>query len=167
MRVRLLLVAATVVAAFPLTGAGAEHCGSQIYLFSYVSGPVADPLDPQRQMGNLTVTSSAIGCTIIATDDPAIPGDESDTDVIYPGSNTLVVRWLPGEIPAGGGTLTFAGVTHQLEFYHTTNYIIPVLDSKQIYIDPASSINGGDAVITVCADEAQTECDTRTYRTLL
>ncbi|HEX9711546.1 MAG TPA: hypothetical protein VGB52_03210 [Actinomycetota bacterium] len=64
------------------------------------------------------------------------------------------------------GTLEFAGETHQLTFRETTNGLGAVVDSQQIAIDPADSVSGGDAVVTICRDAEGTSCDTRVYRTL-
>lgn len=164
MRLR-IVIAFGLAAALLAPGARAEHCPVPIYLFSYLSGPVDDPLDANRKLGSPTVTSSAIGCLIIAEDIPETPGDESDTDYIYPGSNTLVVRWLEGELPASG-TLAFAGEIYDLAFYATTNGLTAVTDSKQILIDPVDSVIGGDAVITVCREQGEQFCETRTYRTI-
>jgi hypothetical protein len=165
MRLRLALVAVTGLALLAPMSVRAEHCAAPIYLFSYVSGPADDPLDPQRKLGSPTVTSSAIGCVVIVDDIPETPGDDSDTDVIYPGSNTLVVRWLEGSMPEAG-TLTFAGETYPLSFYATTNGAGAVVDSRQIIIDPSDSINGGIAMIEVCRSTEGDDCETRVYRTV-
>lgn len=141
-----------------------EHCETQIFLFTYVRTPADDPLDPQRKLGNPTITSSAIGCVLLG-DQPETPPDESQTDWIYPGSDTMVVRWLGGGIPLNG-TLEFDGTTYDLEFYNTTNGLVAVVDSKQIYVNPASTFAGHEAVVTVCPDEDPANCETRTYRTL-
>lgn len=72
------------------------------------------------------------------------------------------MRWLAGGIP-DSGVMTFAGWTYTLESYETTNGLIAVTDSKQIGVDPADTLAGNTADITVCAGG---ECDNRVYRTV-
>jgi hypothetical protein len=167
MRLRVLLgVAAVLVASSPLHAAKADHCNTGIFLFSYNSTPVDDPTDPARKIGTVTLTSNAIGCLVLG-EDPRTPGHEFDTNYIYPGADTLVVRWLGGNADAVG-TLTFAGETHELHFRATSNYLVAVTDSQPIYIDPALSITGGEAVVHVCPtpDALPEDCVTTSYRTL-
>lgn len=172
MRSRLMLAAALgAVAILPSSIASAGHRSIPIYLFSNfrVQTGQDDPRDPgdELQPGNPTVVSSAVGCVVVAQDIPETDGiDESNTDYIYPGSNNFQARWLEeGTVPAFG-TISFAGEVHGLEFAADSNDLVEVVDSNRIYFDPALSIDGGEAVVTVCRDEAGQDCETRTYRTI-
>ena len=141
-----------------LSPARADHCGSNIYLFtSYgADGPP----------GAVVLTSSAIGCTVLGGEDP-------DTDVIYPGSNRWQVRYIINAMPVSG-TVDFAGKTVPLVFSPGTLGGLGVggpqayWDSQWFTVDPVETIRNQTARVTVCLD---LECsddkrDTREYRTL-
>jgi len=155
MRIRTLLVMAILSAALPAGSSSAAQCETSIFLFTGNHIPGADK-------NTQTVTSSAIGCTAIGSDDP-------NTDYIYPASDSWFVRWTVSSKPAHG-SITFDGKTVELAFapgklFETVDE--PYWDSQWFGVDATKTISGGAAVVQVCVGEApDEECDTRTYRTI-
>lgn len=170
MKLRLLVAGLVAAASFPMSGAHAGQCETPIYLFSFwpsvtVNG-VDDPRNPGHDptVGIPTATSSAIGCTVLGSDDP-------NTDWIYPGTVYLSVRFLLAEQPLTA-TLSFAGKTYDLNMqrgFDLTGAPQSWYDSDAIRVSPVdTSAPGNLAVVTICADEGEGEptCYQRTYRTM-
>lgn len=175
MDLRRLLVAGAVLAALVPTSAQADHCDIPIYLFSStrVQTDVEDPDGNPVGRSASGPASSAAACLPwdeIKGDVGPDGHDAFDSDIIYPGSNRLSVRLFDqGSDPVviKSATLTFTGVVYPLDLQASldvTGAAAPWLDSKPITIDPASSITGGDAVISICM--TYDLCVTRTYRTV-
>jgi hypothetical protein len=169
MKIKSMLLVAGIVAAMAPVGAQASHCANPIYVFARHSVPGGPYPDPRG--GNITyaptAVSSAAGCTV---QDPAIPHEATETDVIYPGADTLQVRLLRNSDPSSvvSATLTFAGVTYDLVMKNTTTITganATFLDSQNIAIDPATTFAGNEAVVEICTVD-EDECFTRTYRTV-
>ena len=157
MRIKAIAALVTLACAMPVTGAHAGQCETRIFLLNSYNVPAADH-------NAQTVTTSAVGCTVIGGDDP-------NTDYIYPGSDRWFVRWTVNSKPTHG-TLTFNGTTIDLTFSQGKLEELvedqPWFDSQWITVDPATTLQGGAATITVCqgAEGEDEDCDTRTYRTL-
>jgi len=154
MRIRSLIVLAILAAALPAGVSRAGHCTTSIYLFTGNHVPAAEK-------NTQTVTSSAVGCTVIGGEDP-------NTDYIYPGSDSWFVRWLSTK--PSHGTLTFNGKTVDLVFspgklFETVDQAS--WDSQWIPVDATKTIAGASTQITVCVGSPEDEeCDTRIYRTI-
>lgn len=179
MKFRNLLMVAGIVAAMVPTFAQASHCDSPIYVFSrtsYPGGPYPLPVPNEaptavpRTLRYLPgATSSAVGCNVHDVLTPDDPHEATDTDVIYPGSDTLQVRLLAHSDPTAivSASLTFAGTTYPLTLsntYDITGAAATFLDSQNIAIDSADTLTGNTAVATVCVVDE--ECYSRTYRTV-
>lgn len=169
MKLANILVIGALAAALAPTAAQADHCGTPIYLFSRTR------VGTNETGATLpSVTSAAVGCT--ASDEAPELNDPSthfliDTDIIYPGANRMSVRLLDnGTDPAAvlSATLKFAGKTYELAMAAGTSTAGAAtwLDSQNIEIDPATTIGGGDAVITICMVFDPENCFTRTFRTV-
>lgn len=127
--------------------AHADHCETDIYVFSYAQTTVDDPTGEPRSVRNPTVTSNAIGC--------ADPDAHADTNWIYPGSNTISVRYLldeGGDFPTLSGTVSGLGVDKVITLTRGRGTIGELLggrflyDSELVAIDPSAS---GELVVTV------------------
>ena len=147
---RLVAIIVVGVIALAVTPAQGDHCGSSVYLFSY---------NRTVQPSDLKLTPGIIACATL--------GEDGNSDIIFPGSDTFFVRWIAASQPIGG-TLTFAGVTTPLVFAPCPPLfgVVPRVcyDSQEIAFDPVDSIDGGFATAVVCDDPEF--CDTHTYHTL-
>jgi len=163
LKLRFLLAAAVVAAILPAAPAAhASQCAVPIYIFSLTQTPIGDPRHPGRNLNVPSVTSSAVGCTVIG---------DTDTDLIYPASNILSVRFLEVNKPLSA-TLTFAGKTYELKMTRgadVTGAPGAFYDSEDVAVDPvATSTPGNTAVAMICADEGDPDptCYVRTYTTV-
>jgi hypothetical protein len=189
MKLRALLLGTILAATLAPIAGQATNCDSPIYIFAryaYPGGPydnpahpLPDPLPTPDQVPAQfrfvpSAVSSAVGCTVVRDtvvggEDPLVPHEAYDTDVIYPGANVLQVRLLDYTDPSivESATLAFAGETYPLTMTNTldiTGAPATFLDSQDVVIDPADTVAGNEAVATICL--AGEECFTRTYRTL-
>ncbi|HEX9711608.1 MAG TPA: hypothetical protein VGB52_03525 [Actinomycetota bacterium] len=154
--VALAAVAAAVLVSGPAPPAQADHC-NRIVLHSGTG---------------LLIDAGLAGCHM--------PAGHVDTDHINPGSSSLQVRVLGTERPSDVSTLAFPGLTDSrscadgvcgltqwtFEPEGTVSHPEPLWDSAFFSIARASSVDGGEAVVTICFDDAGTDCVSRTYRTL-
>lgn len=170
-RVALLVMATAIVAMIPV-GAQASHCDSPIYIFSrtsYPGGPYPDPRGGQLRFLPSAV-SSVVGCTVVHdTLKPDDPHEATDSDIIYPGSDSLSVRLLAHTDGSAitSATLEFAGTTYALTLTNTvtiTGGAATFLDSQNISVDPTKTLAANAAVATICVQDEG--CYTRTYRTV-
>lgn len=164
--IRRTVLAVTMAAtALALVPASAEHCGNPV---NFLTGSQLLLLNPR-----------AAGCDVVAEDIPETSGEDSNTDYIIPGSTQGIVRWLEASEPVDGVKAPDAPVTgSRIEFNGTTTALKftagtgldgtpgDFWDSQAVTIGREPSLTGGDAVITVCRDEASTDCETVTYRTV-
>jgi hypothetical protein len=180
MKIRSAFVLVIALGALVPLSARASHCDVPIYLFSYTNvntgqpDPTTDDPDDTLQAPLPSLTSSAIGCTIVR--DSVLAGEPdpsahaaTETDWIYPGSNELQVRWIASNDPSAiaSATLNFAGVNYNLDLQKTTDITgadATFLDSQVIEVDPTTTVAGNDATVTVCTTEG--ECFTRVYSTI-
>lgn len=156
----LVTVAAIASIALPLTVASATHC-TQVQILSGRNAVLAQ-----------TVDVGMVGC--------ALP-EHTNTDLILPGSNALLVRWNGPTAPTSG-TLDFVGLTPchnnpnncagqdcsathcDLAFNLGT-----LIDGSHVYtswligLNQNSSLNGGTATATICFGLT---CHTRAYETI-
>lgn len=162
----------------PVGAQASSVCDSPIYVFSrtsYPGGPYplpvpaeAPPAVPRSLRYLPGATSSAVACTahdVLGEEDPNL----ADSDIIYPGSDTLQVRLLKHTDATAvlSASLTFAGVTYPLTLTNTvsiTGAAATFLDSQNISINPATTVGANNAVATICVVDE--ECYTRTYRTV-
>ena len=158
LRVALALTAMTtgLVVAGPTSSVQADHC-NRIVLHSGIG---------------VLVDAGLVGCHV--------PGSHVDTDLINPGSTTLHVRVLGTERPSDTSTLSFSGLLDgracaggvcnldrwTFEPEGTVSHPEPLWDSTFYLITRASSVIGGEAVVTICFDDDGTDCVSRAYRTV-
>ncbi len=153
----LAAVAAGLFVAAPVPPAQAEHC-NRIVLHSGTG---------------LLLDAGLVGCHA--------PAGDVDTDWINPGSTSLHVRVLGTEMPSDKSTLSFSGLRDSRvcsdgvctldqwtwEPDGTLSHPEPLWDSASYDITRQSSLDGGEAVVTICFDDEGDDCVSRTYRTLL
>lgn len=177
MKGRHLLALGALAAALSPVAARATHCDTPIFVFSQtrVQTDIPDPTTPGGTIGRTlpSVTSSAIGCTVVR--DTVVGGEDPnahplmDTDIIYPASNRLSVRFLEhGTDPTiiATATLTYAGTVYPLTMNPGSAVAGAAtwLDSDPLTIDPATTVVPNTAVADICLTTG--ECFSRTYRTV-
>lgn len=154
-RMAALVALAVVALSLVPLGASADHCGDNIYVFSRTRVQT-----PAGGVNNPSVTSEAIGCTVLGDVDG--DGHEEETRWIYPAANSISVRYL---VDFGAGVTTLTGTVSGLGANQSITLTRTALtggtafayDSASVAIDPSQT---GTLTVTVTLPDATVESDT-------